>query len=162
MLAHSSNFSLGTGRSPRLFDRYSRRRMCRRPRGGRTCTDLNHIRNRIPFTVQLPDLLLVDFEQKRNLMVALSGFRLYEVQVEPAPRGRVQDPHQCPLGIPIANVETLHVFVPRNARRYSAGSSSSNISDKAAPAGTIGNTLASGAQSNTSNSGSGECRNRSI
>jgi hypothetical protein len=45
---------------------------------------------------------------------------------------------------------------------YCAGSSSSNISDNAAPAGTIGYTFASGAQSNTSNSGPCECKKPSI
>ena len=47
------------------------------------------------------------------------------------------------------------------ATSYCVGSSSSNISESAAPAGTIGKTLASGAQSNTSSSGSGD-RKKSV
>jgi len=73
-------------------------------------------------------------------MIALGSLCMYVVQIQAAARSRVQDPHQCPLCIAVANLKTLHVSVPRvrSAGDYSTGSSSSNISDSAAPAGTIG------------------------
>ena len=126
---------------------------------------MDHVRNRIPFAAELADLLRIYIQGKRHLVTVFGAFRLHRRQIEPTARRRVQNAHQRPLRIAIANLEGLHVLipgVPPAVTRYCAGSSSSIISDKAAPAGTIGKTLASGAQSNTNNSGSGERRNRSI
>src|SRR5439155_14362933 len=98
-----------------------------------------------------------------------------------------EDPHERALRVAIVDVEYVHGFPPKitsqitscgdgrprpsfraelcsragvDARPY-IYSSSNSISESAAPAGTIGYTFASGAQSNTSNSGSGDFRKRS-
>src|ERR1700727_1141344 len=134
----------------------------------RSGSRVNHVRNRIPFAAKLADLLRIHIQGKRHLVSVFGALRLHRRQIEPTARRRVQNAHQRPLRIAIANLKSLHELSPlsRSAppalTRYCAGSSSSIISDKAAPAGTIGKTLASGAQSNTNNSGSVERRNRSI
>src|SRR5581483_2172498 len=136
---------------------YSRRRMPY-PRALRHARPDEHdVGDRIPFAVQLANLLRIHIQDQRYLMITLALLRLHIGQVKTAARCGIQDAHQGSLCIAIADMKALHDLSP-----YCVGSSSSNISDSAAPAGTIGNTLASGAQSNTSNSGSGECRNRSI
>src|SRR5438270_9184579 len=126
-----------------------------RRRMGRARADTYHVGNPIPFAIELANLLLIDLERKHHLMIQFCCLGMYRGQIESPPRNRVQDAHQCALRVAIANVE-LHVCAPRTYF------SSSSISESAAPAGTIGKTLASGAQSNTSNSGSGELRKRSI
>ena len=93
---------------------------------------------------------------QRDPMIALRRLRLHRRQIQSTPRSRIQNAHQRPLRIAITNVKSLH-GLPL-VYTYS----SNTISDNAAPAGTIGKTLASGAQSKTSNSGSGDRRNRSI
>src|ERR1700686_845347 len=151
--------------------------MRRRPRGRmrRAGTDLDDIRDAVPLTVKLAHLLLIHIERERDLVIVLGGFGLHHRQIKRAARSRIQNAHQRSLRVAIAYVKSLHVssiapashrlsggqLAPRCAY-YCVGSSSSNISESAAPAGTIGKTLASGAQSNTSNSGSGERRKRSI
>src|SRR5579864_8214233 len=122
-------------------------------------THAHNVGNRIPFAIQLADLLRIYFERKGDLMVVLRRFGMHGRNVEPAARSRVQDAHQRSLRIAIANLKSLHSHLPST---QCVGSSSSSISDKAAPDGTIGKTFASGAQSNTSSSGSGEDKKLSI
>src|SRR2546421_679954 len=119
-------------------------------------THIRNVRNRIPLAIKLPHLLGTYVEHECDPMIALRRLRLHRWQIQPAPRSRIQNAHQRPLRIAITNVKSLH-GLPL-VYTYS----SNTISDNAAPAGTIGKTLASGAQSKTSNSGSGDRRNRSI
>src|SRR5579871_255611 len=128
-------------------------------RVNRSGPDMNHVSNSVPLAIELAHLLGIHIEDQRHLMLAFALLCLHKGHVETAARSGIQDAHQCSLCIAIADVKALHVVVSPN---YCVGSSSSNISDKAAPAGTIGKTLASGAQSNTSSSGSGERKKRSI
>ena len=152
---HEKSRASGSSR----LQRYSRRRMRSRPnlRTLRARAYMRHVRNRIPFPIQLAYLLRSHFQQQRSPMPIRGGFRVYRRNIQPPAGCRRQDAHQCSLCIAIANLKYLHAFP-----FHCVGSSSSNISDSAAPAGTMGKTLASGAQSNTSNSPSGDARNRSI
>src|SRR5437660_8736230 len=120
-----------------------------------TRAHIHHVRNRIPLSVKLPHLLGIHVEHQRDPMIALRRLRLHRRQIQPTPRSRIQNAHQRPLRVAITNVKSLH-GLPL-VYTYS----SNTISDSAAPAGTIGKTLASGAQSKTSNSGSGDRRKRS-
>ena len=154
-----AQLKLRSSGSARLFDRHARWRMRPGPRRRvpRAGTDLDDIRDPVPLAIKLADLLLIHLERQRDLMIVLGRFSVHDRKIERAARSRVQDAHQRSLRIAIANMKGLHSLSP-----YCVGSSSNNISERAAPAGTIGKTLASGAQSNTSNSGSGDRRNRSI
>src|SRR5271169_358188 len=169
--------NLSPRRCVRLVDCHARGRVRRGPRGGlrRTGTHFDDIRDPVPLAVELADLLLVHIERQRDLVIVLSRLGLHIREIERTARSRIQNAHQRPLCVAIANVKSLHVCsvgpafrrlsggqFARRCAYYCAGSSSSNISESAAPAGTMGKTLASGAQSNTSNSGSGDRRNRSI
>src|SRR5712691_10076160 len=118
---------------------------------------VHYVRNRIPLAVKLPHLLGIHLEHKNDAMIALRRLSLYRRHIQSAPRRRVQNAHQRALRIAITNVKSLH-----GLPLVDTYSSSNTISDNAAPAGTMGKTLASGAQSKTSNSGSGDCRKRSI
>src|SRR5579872_918145 len=138
MLAQNKTPLRACGRA-RLSDRYTCRRMMSCPRVAMRSarTDMNHIGDRIPFAIQLADLLGIHIENNCDLMVSFALFCLYERQIETAARRGVQDAHQCSLCIPVADVKALHVvFFPHYCA--GSGSSSSNISDSAAPAGTIG------------------------
>jgi hypothetical protein len=124
----------------------------------RARANVRHVRNRVPFAVQLANLLRIHVEHYRNVVIMLGRFGLYRKQIQPAAGSRIHNAHQSPLRVAIADVKSLHssrshFLTPAN--NYD-GSSSSIISDSAAPAGTMGKTFASGAQSNTSNSGPGE------
>ena len=91
-----------------------------------------------------------------DLMIVFGRLSVQIMQIQPAARGSVQDTHQCSLCVAIANVKAFMLFVPKSIAdfgpgfqicnlkseflksNYCVGSSSSSISDSAAPAGTIG------------------------
>src|SRR5579871_555539 len=104
--------------------------MRRFPRLRMRTADMNHIGDRIPLAIQLANLLLIDFEQKGDVVIVLGGFCLHGWQIESPARSRVQNAHQSALSIAIANMK-LHENSP-----YCVGSSFKSISDSAAPAGT--------------------------
>lgn len=81
-----------------------------RVRGPRT--HLDDIRDRIPFAVKLANLLLIHFERQRDLVIVLGRFDLHQRQIESPARSRIQNAHQRPLRIAIANVKSLHVLTP--------------------------------------------------
>jgi hypothetical protein len=103
--------NLRPGRRARFFHRHARRRMWRGPSrvGRRTGTHLDDIRDAVPLAEKLPDLLLIDFERQRDLMIVFSRFGVYHGQIERPPRSRIQNAHQRSLRIAIANMKTLHV-----------------------------------------------------
>src|ERR1700733_4185658 len=141
-----------------------------RPGGGvvcdafrRTDADIGDIHNREPVAAQLSNLLGVHLEQQRDFAGLLVGFGLgvNVGEFDGASGNRGQNAHQGALRIAIVNVKTLHICSPRASLAPPHHSSSKTISDNAAPAGTMGKTLASGWQSKTSNSSFGESRKRS-
>src|SRR5437899_11776069 len=81
-------------------------------------TDMNHIRNRIPLAIELANLLLVDVKHQCDLVIALGGLSVYGMQIERAARGPVQDPHQCSLCVPVADVESVHAVHPQVECRF--------------------------------------------
>src|SRR5579863_10255698 len=76
--------------------------------GSRAGADLDDIRNAVPLAEELADLLLIHFKRQRHLMIVLRRFRLHDRQIERPPRSRIQNAHQRPLCIAIANVKSLH------------------------------------------------------
>src|SRR6266566_2650295 len=140
----------------------------------RAGANAHHIHDRMPITEELPDLLGIEFKQQRNSVIVSVRLSLDIRHIDRPARNRVQYAHQCALRIAIVDMESVHLFSVGSATAEpgSAGqpgvavptffySSSNIISDNAAPAGTIGNTFASGCVSNTSSSGSDEFKKRS-
>lgn len=93
----------------RLSDRYTRRRMaCPRVVMRSPRPDMNYVGDRIPFPVELADLLGIHIENNRDLMISFARFCLHDWQIETAARSRIQDAHQCSLCIPVTDVKALH------------------------------------------------------
>jgi hypothetical protein len=167
MLAQTLLSRLGASGCARRFASHRYRRMRRCPREPMGCTQahLDHVRDGIPFAIQLADLLGIHLERQRNLMIVFSRRGFDRVQNQTAARSCVQNPHQRALRIAIAKVKGLHRIQLHSAtecKDLGLHSSLSIISESAAPEGTIGKTFASGAQSNTSSSASSDRRKRSI
>src|SRR5215831_16038857 len=108
------NSALCTGCGARFFDGYSRWRMGRSPgdRLRRTRRHMDHVCDRVPLAEKLADLLLVDIEHQRGLVLVFGGFGVDVMQVQPAARGCVQDAHQCALCVAVTDGESVHV-VPK-------------------------------------------------
>jgi hypothetical protein len=102
----------------------------------------DHIHYGVPVAAKLPNLLGINIQKQRDFMLVLRGLSLDVRHIDAATRSRIENPHQRALRIAIVDVKDVHVSFPFPARtnprpilRYS---SSSNISESAAPAGTIG------------------------
>ena len=52
---------------------------------GRAGANADHIRNPIPFAIELPNLLLIDLERKHHLMIVLGSLGMNRGQIQPAP-----------------------------------------------------------------------------
>ena len=74
----------------------------------RARTDMNDVRDRIPFAIKLADLFLIYIKRERDLMIALRGFGVHRGYIEPALRSGIQNAHQRALCIAVANVK-LHM-----------------------------------------------------
>jgi len=109
-----SSSNLCPRRRARFFLCHTCRRMSRGPgcRVRRPGADLDHIGNRIPFAVELADLLLIYVKVERDLMIVLAGLCMHLRKVQRAARSRIQNAHQSSLRIAIANVKTVHACLP--------------------------------------------------
>jgi|CZKD01.1.fsa_nt_gi hypothetical protein len=119
----ATNSNLRPSCGARLFDRHACGRMWTRPCTRRCSprTDLDNIRDTVPFAIQLANLLLIHLERQRDLMIVLGWFGLYNRQIERPARSRVQNAHQRSLRIAIPNVKSLHKLAPCSAISCSAG-----------------------------------------
>src|SRR4051794_40061682 len=110
----TANSGSGASGRTRIFDAHTRGRMMRTP--GRfvrsTRAHMNHVGDGVPLTIELADLLLVYLQRQNDLVVTLRSLRVHDGYIECAPGSRIQDTHQRPLGIAIANVEGLHLCSP--------------------------------------------------
>src|ERR1022692_566724 len=91
-------------RPPRLFPVLPQRR---------AGTYVHHIHDRIPLPVKLSDLLVRDLQQQDRRMILPRVLRVHGCEIEPPARNRVEDAHQCPLRVAIANVKDLHGRSPQ-------------------------------------------------
>jgi hypothetical protein len=74
----------------------------------RFVTNVDHIRDGVPFSVELACLLLRDLQNQCNAVILVGAPRLNRPQLDPAPHGRIQNAHQRSLRIAISNLKGLH------------------------------------------------------
>src|SRR5580692_5581152 len=67
------------------------------------------IHDRIPLSVKLADLLVVDFQQHGDREILPSSLGMHRSKLKRTSRDRVEDAHQCALSVAIADVKDLHV-----------------------------------------------------
>ena len=122
--------SLRTGRCAGVIDAHTCGRVGRIPLRGLRWpgTDMNYIGDRIPLAKELADLLLVDFKQQRNLVIALGGLSVYGVSAIlyivalrriPLHQGEPGEPHWMNDYFPAFDAIALYGYIATRQPRRS-------------------------------------------